>query len=242
MNLIIVGASSGIGREVALLFLESGHRVGIAARRTDKLQELCERFPEQAVAAQIDVCAADAPERLRALIEQMGGIELYFHAAGIGKQNMALAADIENATLQTNGVGFTAMIGEAFRYFAAKPEGGHIGIISSIAGTRGLGAAPSYSATKAFQNTYIEALAQQAAIRRLPITFTDIRPGFVNTPLLDDGKNYPLMLKPESVAKDIYRSLLKKRSVRIIDWKYRLLVPLWRCIPHAIWRKLRIQN
>jgi len=48
---------------------------------------------------------------------------------------------------------------------------------------------PSYSATKAFQNTYIEALAQQAAIRRLPITFTDIRPGFVNTPLLDDGKN-----------------------------------------------------
>jgi len=50
------------------------------------------------------------------------------------------------------------------------------------------------------------------------------------------------MLKPESVAKDIYRSLLKKRNVRIIDWKYRLLVPLWRCIPHAIWRKLHIQN
>ena len=82
------------------------------------------------------------------------GMDLFFYASGIGKQNRELKEDIELATLQTNGVGFTRMIGEAYRYFASH-GGGHIAAITSIAGTKGLGPAPSYSATKAMQNVYL---------------------------------------------------------------------------------------
>lgn len=82
--------------------------------------------------------------------------------------NAALDATKEMGTLLTNGVGFTRMVGEAYRYFA-ECGGGHIAVISSIAGTKGLGAAPAYSGTKAFQNVYVQALEQQAHMRHLPI-------------------------------------------------------------------------
>ena len=115
-------------------------------------------------------------------------------------------------------------------------------MISSIAGTKGLGAAPSYSATKAFQNVYIQSLEQQANMRKLPIRFTDIRPGFVDTPLLGDGKKYPLLMDADQVAKDILHAVKQQRHVRIIDWRYRLLVPFWRMIPNWLWRRLPIRN
>jgi len=85
------------------------------------------------------------------------------------------------------------MIGCAYRYFANK-GGGHIACITSIAGTKGLGPAPAYSATKAMQNTYLQALEQLAACKHHNIHFTDIRPGFVATPLLKDDK-YPLLMR-----------------------------------------------
>ena len=176
------------------------------------------------------------------LIEELGGIDLYFHSSGIGKQNWNLDASIEEATLRTNALGFTQCIGTAFRYFDSRPEGGHIACISSIAGTKGLGAAPSYSATKAFQNCYIQALEQQANMRHLPIRFTDIRPGFVNTALLNDSHHYPMLIQPEKAAQQIYKALLRKRHVLVLDWRYRLLVPLWRLLPNALWRRLPIHT
>ena len=131
------------------------------------------------------------------------------------------------------------MIGEAYRYFAQQGHG-HIAAISSIAGTKGLGPAPSYSATKALQNVYLQALEQQANARDLDICFTDIRPGFVDTALLDGNFKYPMMLKPENVAKEIVLAINKKQHVRIIDWKYRILTALWRRIPKCIWRYLKL--
>ena len=169
---IIIGASSGIGREVAKLLMQEGWTIGVAARRIDKLQEL-----SAAAVEQIDVTQEDATTRLQSLINCLGGMDLFFYASGIGKQNRELQEDIELATVYTNGLGFTRMIGEAYRYFANKGSG-HIAAITSIAGTKGLGPAPSYSATKAMQNVYLQALEQQANARGLNIKFTDIRPGF----------------------------------------------------------------
>ena len=200
------------------------------------------RLKEQVHISSIDVTSSDAPQRILSLIEEMDGIDLYFHSSGIGKQNWTLDFSIEDATLRTNALGFTHCIDTAFHYFANRPEGGQIACISSIAGTKGLGAAPSYSATKAFQNCYIQALEQQANIRHLTIRFTDIRPGFVETALLNDSQHYPMMLKPENAARQIYRALLHKRHIRIIDWRYRLLVPLWRLIPNCLWRRLTIKT
>ena len=195
--------------------------------------------PDRVEVMTIDITKADADERLMTLIERLGGMKLYFHASGIGKQNRILEPDIELRTVETNAVGFTRMIGAAYRYFASCGEG-HIAAISSIAGTKGLGPAPSYSATKALQATYLEALEQQARQRGLAINITDIRPGFVDTALLNDNFPYPMLMRPEKVARDIVRSINKKRHVRVIDGRYRILTTFWRLIPRCIWRRIKI--
>ena len=234
---IIVGASSGMGRRVAELLLEEGWLVGVAARREEPLRELETRFPGQVTVQTLDVCATDCAQRLLELIERMGGVDLYLHASGIGKQNEPLETAIELSTVSTNAWGFTCCVDTVFDWMASH-GGGHLAVISSIAGTKGLGAAPAYSATKAFQNTYIEALEQLAGMRRLNIRFTDIRPGFVATPLLGDAPHYPLLMDCDTVARSIVSTLHAQRHVRVIDFRYRCLVLLWRCVPRWLWRRL----
>jgi NADP-dependent 3-hydroxy acid dehydrogenase YdfG len=231
---VIVGASSGIGLEVARLFIQRGWTVGVAARRLDLLQTIGAADVEQ-----IDVTSADAPEKLMQLVDRLGGMDLFFYASGIGKQNRELTPDIELATVETNGLGFTRMIGCAYRYFAQQGRG-HIAAITSIAGTKGLGPAPAYSATKAMQNVYLQALEQQANARKLDIRFTDIRPGFVDTALLSGSFHYPMMLKPQAVAREIVSAIEHHKHIRVIDWKYRILTAVWRRIPRCIWRRIKL--
>ncbi len=236
---VIIGASSGMGYEVSRLFLAQGYTLGVAARREDRLLALKQEAPDRVEVATIDVTADDAPVRLRELIDRLGGMDLYFHVSGIGKQNRTLTEDIELNTVNTNGMGFTRMIGEAYRYFAERGKG-HIAALTSITGTKGLGPAPSYSATKAMQNVYLQALEQQAHSRGLDICFTDIRPGFVDTDLLKGDFHYPMMLKPQTVARDIVKAIQNKRHVKVIDWKYAILTALWRRIPRFIWRNIKL--
>ena len=231
---IVVGASSGIGLEVAKILMEQGWTVGVAARRTELLQSIGADAVKR-----IDVTADNASEALRQLIDELGGMNLFFYASGIGKQNRELTEDIELATVQTNAVGFTRMIGEAYRFFANR-RSGHIAAITSIAGTKGLGPAPAYSATKAMQNVYLQALEQQAHSRGLNIRFTDIRPGFVDTALLSGDFRYPMMLRPEKVAREIVYAINHRQHIRIIDWKYRILTAVWRRVPRWIWRRLKL--
>ena len=232
---IIIGASSGIGFEVARLLLDDGWKVGAAARRVDLLQTI----GNVSEAEQLDVTDPNAAEHLRSMISQLGGMDLFIYTAGIGKQNRELAEGIEVQTTETNGVGFVRMIGEAYRYFAEKGEG-HIVAVTSIAGTKGLGPAPSYSATKAMQNVYLQALEQLANARGLNIYFTDIRPGFVDTALLNGDFHYPMLMKPDVVAKKIVKAINHKKHICVIDWKYRVLTMAWRRIPRFIWRRMKL--
>ena len=236
---VIIGASSGMGYEVSRLLLAQGYTLGVTARREDRLMALKHEAPDRVEVATIDVTADDAPVRLRELINRLGGMDLYFHVSGIGKQNRTLTEDIELNTVNTNGMGFTRMIGEAYRYFAEQGKG-HIAALTSIAGTKGLGPAPSYSATKAMQNVYLQALEQQARSRGLDIRFTDIRPGFVDTDLLKGDFHYPMMLKPQAVARDIVKAIQNKRHVKVVDWKYAILTAMWRRVPRFIWRNLKL--
>ncbi len=239
-KVIIIGASSGLGKEVAKLLIANGYTLGLAARRTQPLEELKALAPERVMIHAIDVTSDDAPQALEHLIDMVGGIDLFIYTAGVGFQNMELEPDIELKTVNTNALGFTRMIGAAYRYMA-EHGGGHIAAISSIAGTKGLGAAPSYSATKAMQNTYLQALEQQAHMRNLNITFTDLRPGFVATPLLGDNPQYPMLLKTERVAKEIVTAIKHHRHVWVIDWRWRIATALWRRIPRCLWRHLKVK-
>ncbi|MBM6882439.1 SDR family NAD(P)-dependent oxidoreductase [Bacteroides caecigallinarum] len=238
---VIMGATSGIGYEVARLLLSEGWKLGLAGRREENLRKLQSEFPGQVCIKAIDVKDEDAGNALFSLIDELGGMDMYFHSSGIGHQNANLDADIELNTLETNGTGFTRMVGAAFRYFRDKGKG-HIAVISSIAGTKGLGIAPAYSATKRFQNTYIDALEQLASMKKLDIRFTDIRPGFVATNLLNDGKKYPMLMKTDYTARLIVKALNSKKRIAVIDWKYRILVFFWRLIPRCVWKRMSVKN
>lgn len=236
---IVLGASSGIGHEVARLFIAQGWVVGVAARRTDKLTDLQNLAPERVFTAQIDVTDEAAEASLQQLIERMGGLDLYFHAAGIGWQNPNLEAEKELKTMETNAVGFTRLVGCAYRYFANN-GGGHIACITSIAGTKGLGPAPAYSASKAMQNTYLQALEQLAISKHHNIHFTDIRPGFVDTPLLAGSSRLPMLMTTEKVARSILKAVDSRRLVCVIDTRWAVLTFLWRLIPNWIWRRMKL--
>ena len=240
-KVIIIGATSGIGREVALIYIAQGWKVGVAGRREAELESLRAEYPEQVYAQTLDVTQEDAPEQLHALIEQVGGMDVFLLSSGIGKQNPTLETGLELATAATNVEGFIRMTNAAFHYFEQQGHG-HLAVISSIAGTKGLGAAPAYSATKGFQNIYMDALDQLAHMKKLNIQFTDIRPGFVATPLLNNQKKYPMLMEAPIVALDIVSAIEKKKRVAIIDWKFRLLVGFWRLIPKWIWLRLPIRN
>lgn len=238
---LIVGATSGIGKETALLLLEKGWTLGLAGRREEKLKDLQRLAPERIHIRPLDICQEDATAQLEALIEEMGGMDLYLHSSGIGYQNYTLIPETELRTLETNATGFVRMLTFVFHYFS-RQEKGHIAVISSIAGTKGLGIAPAYSATKRFQNTYIDALEQLAHMQKLNLQFTDIRPGFVATGLLNDGKHYPLLMKPEKVARHIVHALTHRKRTVIIDWRYRLLTGIWQLIPSGLWKRLPVRN
>ena len=238
---IVMGATSGIGMEVAKLLAAKGWQVGIAGRRTERLQALM--TDGITCYQQIDVTSADAPHLLQQLIDKLGGMDLYFHSSGIGWQNNLLDIEKELKTVVTNGMGFTRMVDTAFNWFAAHTtttENKHtyrIACITSIAGTKGLGAAPAYSATKRMQAHYLECLSQQARMRHLNIGITDIRPGFVATDLIA-GSHFPLQLKAEDVARTIVGAIEQGREVVTIDWRYRLLVAAWQLIPRWLWVRL----
>ena len=270
---IVMGATSGIGMEVAKLLAAKGWLVGIAGRRVGRLEEVMQEANHCYEASngnantigrivcykQIDVTSPDAPTLLRELIAELGGMDLYFHSSGIGWQNNLLDMEKELKTVETNGLGFVRMVDTTFNWFAeqngasAKKASARnssekkssqkkyrIACITSIAGTKGLGAAPSYSATKRFQNHYIECLSQQATMRHLPIAFTDIRPGFVKTDLIA-GSHYPLQLHAQDVACDIVKAIETGKEVKVIDWRYAILVFFWRLIPRWIWKRMKIK-
>ena len=293
-----MGATSGIGQEVARLLAANGYEVGIAGRREERLVKMAQATPGIVAYRQIDVTKEDAPTELHKLIEELGGMDLYFHSSGIGWENVALNADKELKTVETNGVGFVRMVSAAYNWFAeqkadeakqraegdeqkadeakqraegdeqkadeakqradeaeqradeakqraegdkqrasSKERKARIACITSIARTRGLGAAPAYSATKRMQAHYLECLSQQARMRHLNIGITDIRPGFVATDLIA-GSHFPLQLKAEDVARTIVRAIERGSEVVTIDWRYRLLVAAWQLIPRWLWVRL----
>lgn len=264
---IVMGATSGLGREIALELLKRGFIVGVCGRRLELLQEVEAEWkswlhspatsgrvaagaagaaetaavaeeiaPQRVFIRQLDITAPDAPERLLGLVEEMGGMDMYIHSSGIGYKNMALDGRIERETVITNALGFTQMVDAAFDWFKER-GGGHIAFISSVAGTKGLGAAPSYSATKRYQWIYAQALAQLSSMERYNISFTDIRPGFVATGFLGSSK-YPLLLEKHYVAQKIVKAILARKRSVIIDYKYKILCLFWRMIPNWLWERL----
>lgn len=240
-KVIITGASSGIGLGVAEQLLHDGCTLGVAARRDAELQALAERWPGRVEWEAIDITQSDAVARLRALTERLGGMDTYVHVAGIGYDNPPLDPEREYAVVDTNAAAFARMVSAAYGYFRDSGRGGHIVAVTSVAGTKGIGTMAAYSASKRCAQTYLTALRQLAAVERSGVRITDIRPGWVRTPLLHAARHYPLEMRLDKVVRAVVRAIAGRRRVVYVDWRWACVAALWRLLPDSLWTRLRIR-
>ena len=241
-KIVIIGASSGIGARVATDFARMGWRVGIAARREDMLKEIKALYPDRIEYMAFDVTAPDAADRFYDLIELIDGMDYLLFAAGCGWQNPDLDSTKDTRTVETNVMGFTRIVTAAYKYFkeTANNTPGHIAAITSVAGTKGIGVSAAYSASKRYQWTFLQALDQLAHQQHVNVKITDIRPGFVDTPLLDGSRTYPMEMSIDYVAPRIEMAMLKDRRVAVIDSRWAVVTAMWKLIPDVLWRHLAL--
>jgi short-subunit dehydrogenase len=234
-KVIIIGATSGIGRELALLYLSRGHAVGITGRRAGRLAEIKERYPEQTWCKTMDVRSEECTVLLDELIREMQGVDLLVHCTGIGSQAETLMPDIEIDTILTNVVGFTRVIVHAYNHFKGSATPGHVAVISSIAGIKALDQAPAYSASKRHVTHYVSCLARKARREKVPVTFTTILPGFIRTELL--RRDYPLSISLSRGARLIFKAIEKRKRSTILPGRWRPIMLLARLIPRYLWER-----
>lgn len=241
-KIIIIGASSGMGMRIATDFARAGWRVGIAARNEQRLKAVKELFPDRIEYSVIDVTASTAVRKFEDLIETIDGMDILLYAAGTGWYNPELNLGKDEATLGVNVKGFTRIINAAYRYFkaTANVSRGRIAAITSVGGMKGLGVSAAYSASKRYQWTYLQALDQLAHTQHVNVSITDIRPGFVDTPLLEGNRNYPMLMSVDYVAPRIEKAIMQRRRVAVIDSRWGIVSALWSAIPNCLWPHLSL--
>jgi short-subunit dehydrogenase len=235
-KIIIVGASSGIGREIACRYVAKGDKVGITGRRLNLLNELKEKFPEQIFISCFDVMENGSQQKIEELIEQLGGLDLLIYNSGFGDPSAELNWETENITTKTNVNGFIEIVSYAFNYFVKKGNG-QIAITSSVAAVRGNSWSPAYSASKAFMSNYAEGLNSKAGRLRKDIVVTDIRPGFLDTKMAKGNGRFWVIPK-EKAARQMISAIEKKKRVAYISKRWWLVAQLMKILPFSIYRKI----
>lgn len=234
---IVVGASSGIGHQLAVLLAANNYKVGITGRRDQLLLNLQATNPEQFIVSVFDVTdIAAVPLKLKQLTDELGGLDLLVLSSGTGKINSMLDTTVEQEINVLNVLGFTAVANWAFNFFQ-KQSFGHFSAITSIAGIRGSRQAPSYFASKAYQINYLEGLRQKAKNTKLPIYITDLRPGFVDTAMAA-GENLFWVAPVEKAALQIYKAIENKRDVVYVTKRWRLVAFFFRLVPGFLYKRL----
>jgi len=234
---IVVGASSGIGRELATLLSREGYSVAVTARRIRLLEELAAGDPGITHTREMDVTDPErAVAALLELTEEMGGVDLIVISAGTGFLNPDLDWEKEERTIAVNVTGFTAVAGAAMRYFLGRGKGHLVGI-SSIASLRGGRAAPAYNASKAFMSNYLEGLRLKAMREDGGITVTEIMPGLVDTAMAK-GDGLFWLAPPRVAARQIMRAIERKKKRAYVTRRWRLIARFYRFAPDGIFAKV----
>lgn len=234
---IIIGASSGIGKELAFILAKEGYTIGITARRLDLLNNIKQEINSNIYIKQMDVSSQiEAMSILNQLIDEMDGIDLIIICAGIGYINNNLDWDKEQETININVTGFSAIVNVALKFFL-KRGSGHIVGISSIAAIRGNGEAPAYNASKAFVSNYLDGLRYKCSKLNVPITITDIQPGLIDTDMAK-GEGLFWVSSPYKAAKQIYNAIKKKKKHIYITKRWRLIAYLLKIMPDQVYYKL----
>ena len=234
---IIIGASSGIGRQLAKLLDAQGYEVGIAARRLDLLTTLQAELQHTSYLQKMDIANCDAAQQqLHALLDKMRTVDLIVITAGSGQLNPNLDWVTEFATLQTNVLGISAVLNSAYHYFRQRGHG-HLVAISSIGALRGDVGNPAYNASKAYLSNYLQGLRKKVAQAKLPIIITDIKPGFVDTAMAQ-GEGLFWVASADKAARQIMTAINNKRSHAYITRRWRLIAWVMKLLPDALYHRL----
>ncbi|MGA1874983.1 MAG: SDR family NAD(P)-dependent oxidoreductase [bacterium] len=234
---IVIGATSGIGLELAKILSHHEYVVGLAGRRIHLLEQIKRELPNHSYTRYIDVSRFDeAMDQLKGLMAEMEGVDLVVISSGIGFINPDLQWLQEKETIEVNVSGFAAMANVAIHHFLLRGSGHLVGI-SSIAALRGHGDNPAYNASKAFISNYLEGLGHKMAKTGLPIFVTDIQPGFVDTAMAK-GEGLFWVAPPRKAARQIYEAIRKRRNHAYITRRWRLIAWLLKAMPDFIYHRL----
>ncbi|WP_216823431.1 SDR family NAD(P)-dependent oxidoreductase [Niastella vici] len=235
MKIIIIGATSGIGRELAQQYIMLGHTVAVTGRRQPLLLELKTQHAAIETAC-FDVQAANAVLELQSLITKLDGLDLLIYSAGYGEPSADLVEETEIDATTTNVMGFVKIAAFSFNYFR-KQGHGQLAVISSVAAVRGNSWTPAYSASKAYVSNYSEGLNIKARKLQLDIVVTDIRPGFVNTKMAK-GYGQFWVAPVTKAARQIIAAIAAKKRVAYITKRWWLIAFLLKRLPFWIYRRL----
>jgi short-subunit dehydrogenase len=234
---IIIGASSGIGRALAVTLSRDGYRVGVVARRTELLAQLQAELVGPCVIKTIDVSKPEvAMPLLRELIDEFRDVELFVVSAGTGFENDALAWERERDTITLNVLGFAGMINVAVGHLEERGSGHLVGI-SSIAALRGNARAPAYNASKAFVSNYLQGIRYRFKKSKLSIVVTDVQPGFVDTDMAK-GDRLIWVASPQKAAEQIAAAIRGRKEHVYVTKRWRLVAWLLKLVPDVLYSKL----
>jgi short-subunit dehydrogenase len=235
-RVIIIGATSGIGLELAKRYIKNGDVVGATGRRSELLATLENDFPNQVKTECFDVTAGQNIFHVTSLVKKLGGLDILIYNSGFGDISKTLDWELDKKTTLTNVNGFVEIVNWAFNYFA-KQGHGQIAATSSIASVRGNSWAPAYSASKAFMSTYMEGLHAKARRMKLKIAVTDIQPGFVKTKMAKGDRKF-WEAGVEKAARQIFTAIQKKKRKVYVTKRWIIVAWLLRHLPYFILRRL----
>ena len=236
---VITGASSGIGKALAMELHRRGWAVGVTARRQAPLESLCDELGERCAWAITDVGDREqTASAIHELVERLGPVDLLVANAGIGLINPAFRFDYESLhqTFQTNVLGVVHSIEPVLNDMIER-GGGHLAVVSSVAGYRGLPRTACYSASKAAVSALFEGWGID--LIRNNVAMTAIHPGYVQTPILGEKpRKLPWIMSAEKAARIICNGLEKRRTRIVFPWQMRLFMGLMRILPSWAYRPL----
>lgn len=235
-KIIIVGATSGIGREIARIYAGAGHLVGATGRRQELLYSLQLEYPNYIITECFDATTPGSTSHLESMVRKMGGLDLLIYSAGWGELTEDLDWNIDKATVDINVNGFLETIHFGWRVFMAQGHG-HLVTLSSIASVRGNRHSPAYSASKAFQSTYFEGLHIKARRMQIPLYLTDVQPGFVDTKMAK-GPGRFWVAPAEKAAHQIVRAIENKKWRVYVTRRWWVVAKMGKWMPAWLYHRI----
>jgi short-subunit dehydrogenase len=237
MNIVIIGATSGIGKALFEKYARGDNRIGIVGRRANLLDELCQKYPSKTITAKADITNLEEIEQaINALHKELEYIDLAIMCSGTGDINATLEYNVERLTIDTNITGWTFVIDRLYNIFVQQGHG-HLVAITSAGGLRGEPIAPAYSASKAYQINYMEALRKKAYKSGSQIYVTDIRPGLVNTAMAK-GEGLFWVMPVEKVANQIITAIHKNKYKAYVTKRWHILAIINKNLPFALYKRM----